>query len=89
MIKTQATCHDCNKPFILEDAEWCRHEKELGIGSKACPNCGTCICHGETPEAIETRFQDNLKKGKFRPSTKPYWRFECVGNKDIEVHNSE
>ncbi len=83
--KTQATCHDCNEPFILEDAKDWRHYEKCGIGSAECPNCYSCIRHGETAEEIEARFQDNLKKGKFKPSTKPYWRFECVGNIDVDV----
>ena len=68
MIKHQTTCSECNHVFWLEDSKDCKHQKQLGIGSKECPNCNQCICHADTYDGIKKRFQDNIISGKFVPA---------------------
>lgn len=89
MKKHLCKCNDCKKEFFIEDAKWCKHKQKLGIGTKACPNCGSCICHGETVEEIEARFDRNIRIGKFVkvdqsiPGTD--WQFQCITIKEVEV----
>lgn len=90
MKKHSCICSDCKKEFFLEDAEWCRHHKQLGLGTKECPNCGGCICHGETLEEIQTRFDRNIQTGKFIKTdnelTKKFgWQYQCKTVKEVEV----
>ncbi len=89
MIKHQCRCNDCKKYFFLEDALWCIHKRTIGIGSKACPHCGTCICHGETTEEIQNRFNRNIRIGKFVKVKKPIpttnWSYQCKTIKEINV----
>jgi hypothetical protein len=61
----------------LSDADWCSHHDELGIGSKACPNCGKCICKGETAEDIEKGFQKKILEGTFVPSPQSQFDYIC------------
>ena len=90
MIKHQCTCNDCKKDFFLEDALWCVHKKTAGIGTKACPNCGTCICHGETAEEIQARFDRNILIGKFVKAKHIIkncgnWEYQCKTIREVEV----
>ena len=89
-IKHQAKCNDCKKKFFLEDAPWCKHKSKLGIGTKACPNCGNCICHGETAVQIQARFDRNIRIGKFEKVDTPIlgtdWTHQCVTIKEVEVN---
>lgn len=89
MLKHSCRCNDCKQEFFLEDAEWCKHQLELGIGTKECPNCGTCICHGETPEEIQARFDRNIRIGKFIKTNKKIpttnWDYQCITIKEVEV----
>ena len=89
MIKHQCRCNDCKKEFFLEDALWCKHKSKVDIGTKACPNCGTCICHGETAEEIQARFDRNIRIGKFEKVDKPIpgtdWTHQCITIKEVEV----
>ena len=70
-------CNDCKIEFILEDAKWCDHKIKLGIGSKACPICGLCICHGDTAQKIQTRFSDNLREEKFIKVPHSIFDYQC------------
>lgn len=90
MIKHKCRCNDCKKEFFLEDALWCRHKRECGIGTKQCPNCHTCICHGETTEQIQARFDRNIRIGKFVPAkfiikNCGNWQWQCKTIKEVEV----
>ena len=89
MIKHQCRCNDCKKLFFLEDAGWCKHRLVFGIGTKVCPNCGTCICHGNNVKEIEARFDRNIRIGKFVKAKKPIsgtnWKWQCKTIKEIEV----
>ena len=58
-------CNDCKIEFIMEDAKWCDHKIKLGIGSKTCPICNRCICHGDTVKEIQARFSDKINEGEF------------------------
>ncbi len=74
----------------MEDAPWCNHKIELGIGTKSCPNCGTCICHGETADEIQSRFDRNVRIGKFVKVDKSIpgtnWTHQCVTIEQVEVN---
>lgn len=89
MIKHSCRCNDCKKKFFLEDAKWCKHKKELGIGTKQCPSCGSCICHGETVEEIQARFDRNISIGKFVKAENPIpetdWQWQCKTIEEVEV----
>jgi len=91
MKKYQTKCNDCKTIFFLDDADWCIHKKTLGIGSKECPECHKCICHGETKDAIEARFASNIEKGKFIPADdNPFdWSHMCKTVKVIDVPDGE
>ena len=84
-------CNDCKKEFILEDASWCKHKQKVGIGTKECPNCGTCICHGESAKEIQNRFDRNIRIGKFVkakkkiPTTDWEWQCKTIKEKVVEV----
>jgi len=87
MIKHQCTCSDCNNTFFLEDADWCVHYKTIGVGTKECPQCHKCICHGNTVEEIQDRFKDNINKGKF-VLAKPNvfgWTYMCKTVKEVII----
>lgn len=89
MIKHQCVCSECGKSFFLEDAKWCIHKKNLGIGTKECPHCRSCICHGNTVPEIQARFNRNIRIGKFIKVKNPIpttdWQFQCVTIKEVEV----
>lgn len=87
MIKHQCTCSECGLTFFLEDAEWCEHYKNLGTGTKECPACRECICHGDTIEQIRQRFADNITKGKFvKAKPNPFgWEYMCKTVKEVQV----
>lgn len=89
MIKHSCICSDCGTEFFLEDATWCKHHKNLGIGSKECSNCNSCICHADTFEGIRSRFNRNIRIGKFVkvPEKKQIlgWQFMCKTVKEVEV----
>lgn len=89
MIKHKCRCNDCKQEFFIEDAPWCKHKDELGIGTKQCPNCGTCICHGETINEIEARFHRNIRIGKFVKAKSPIpttdWQWQCKTIKEVVV----
>ena len=87
MIKHQVTCSECGNVFFLEDAEWCDHYKNLGTGTKECPACRECICHGETVAEIRERFKRNRESGKFvKAEPNPFgWDYWCKTVKKIEV----
>lgn len=88
-IKHSCICSDCHKQFFLEDAIWCKHYKNLKIGSKECPNCSSCICHANTIGGIKRRFNRNIRKGKFVkiPKEKQIfgWEWMCKTVKEVEV----
>lgn len=87
MKKHQTECRDCGMKFFLEDAEWCIHYFTEDTGTKECPQCHNCICHGQTADAIEDRFQSNITNGKFVPA-KPNqfgWSHMCKTVKEVEV----
>jgi len=87
MIKHQVQCSECGNIFLLEDADWCEHYKNIGIGTKECTACRECICHGETFESIQKRFQDNINNGKFiRAEPNSFgWEYMCKTVKKVEV----
>ena len=89
MIKHQVTCNDCGSTHFLEDAEFCIHHHTLGIGTKECPQCHNCICHGETSDQIQERFDRNIKIGKFIKAKKAIpttnWQYQCKTIKEVEV----
>jgi hypothetical protein len=89
MIKHQVKCNDCGLVYFLEDAQYCIHKTTLGIGTKECPQCHNCICHGETADQIQERFRSNLAKGKFVPVEKGKgcedWEFQCKTIQEVEV----
>lgn len=87
MKKHQTTCNDCSNTFILEDAEWCIHRETVGKGSKECPQCHNCICHGETYDQIQSRFDNNIKVGKFIPCKENDmgWNYMCKTVKEVDV----
>lgn len=91
MKKHQSRCNDCKRLFFLEDAPWCKHHYELDIGTKECPHCHNCICHGETVAEIQARFDSNIAVGKFIKVENPIpgtnWNYQCktiVVVEDIE-----
>lgn len=79
ITKYQTKCNDCGLVFYLDDADWCIHRETIGKGSKECPQCHSCICHGETVYQIESRFDSNIEKGKFIPvGDNPFnWDYMC------------
>lgn len=91
MIKHQVRCNDCGLTYFLEDAEYCIHKATCGIGTKECPQCHSCICHGETTDQIQQRFKNNIEKGKFvkvddfTKRVYPDWTYQCKTIKAIEV----
>jgi hypothetical protein len=85
MKKHQTRCNDCGYTFFLEDANYCIHYHTTSWGTKECPQCHNCICHGETADQIKTRFSDNLKKGKFILSINTEWAFQCKSVKEMDV----
>lgn len=90
-LKHQVICSDCGNTSFLEDAEWCIHKLTLGIGTKECPQCHGCICHGETVDQIQERFNNNILSGKFIKVKKPIpttnWTYQCKTIKEVEVTN--
>lgn len=87
LIKHQCICSDCGYTFFLEDAKWCIHYKTTGIGTKECPQCHSCICHGETAEQIQDHFKDNIVKGKFilaKPNVFG-WTYMCKTVKEVVI----
>lgn len=87
MKKHLTKCSDCGREFYLEDVEWCIHALTMGLGSKECPQCHGCICNGETEDAIESRFDNNITKGKFVPcEPNPFgWNHMCKTVRVVEV----
>lgn len=87
MQKHQTKCNDCGKEFFLEDADCCIHKLTDGIGTKECPQCHNCICHGQTSDTIQKRFDSNIEKGKFVPCGKnPFgWGYMCKTVKVVET----
>jgi hypothetical protein len=89
VIKNKCICSDCKKEFFLEDAKWCIHKEKLNIGTKKCPNCGTCICNGETVDEIMKRFNNNISIGKFVKVKKSIkgtnWNYQCKTIVQVEV----
>lgn len=87
MIRHETQCRDCGFTFYLEDAEWCIHYHTEGKGSKGCPQCHNCICHGEKFDQIKDRFDNNIKVGKFIPcGDNPFgWNYMCKTVKRVEV----
>lgn len=85
MKKLQIRCNDCGFKFFAEDTEYCIHHKTEGIGSKECPQCHNCICHGQTADEIFDRFNSNIAKGKFVPVKDKDWDYQCITNKEVEV----
>ena len=73
--------------FFLEDAEWCIHQYTLKKGTKECPQCHNCICHGETVDAINDRVLSNIETGKFVPVGANVfgWNFMCKTVKEVEI----
>ena len=87
-IKHSCKCNDCKKEFLLEDAVWCKHKIKLGIGTKICPNCGICICHGSTVKEIQVRFNRNIRIGKFikvKKTPNMNWDYQCKTIIEVEV----
>lgn len=87
VLKHQTKCNDCGFEFFLEDADWCIHYYTTGKGTKECPQCHNCICHGQTSDEIQTRFDSNIKKGKF-VECKPNqmgWDYMCKTVKEVKV----
>lgn len=83
-------CNDCGLTFFLDNADWCIHEQTLGIGTKECPQCHSCICHGETAEEIQARFDRNINVGKFVKTNNELtekfgWQYQCKTIKEVEV----
>lgn len=91
MIKNQVKCNDCGLIHFLEDAEWCIHHFTLGIGTKQCPQCHNCICHGETADQIQARFDNNISTGKFIKAKKHIkgtnWEWQCKTIKEIKIYD--
>lgn len=87
MIKHQTHCNDCGCTFFLEDAAWCIHKQTIGTGTKECPQCHSCICHGETQDQIQQRFANNIQNGKFIPCKENQmgWGYMCKTVKEVEV----
>ncbi len=89
VIKHQVTCRDCGFTSFLEDSDWCIHYITLKIGTKECPQCHNCICHGETPDQIQERFDKNIATGKFVKAKKPIpttnWEYQCKTIKEVKV----
>lgn len=87
MIKHQTQCRDCGMKFFLEDAEWCIHAYTLKKGTKECPQCHNCICHGETVDQINDRVTSNILNGKFVPAgpNKMGWEYMCKTVEAVEV----
>ena len=89
MIKHQVTCNDCGSTYFLEDALWCIHYFTLDIGTKECPQCHNCICHGETTDQIQARFDRNISIGKFIKADKSIpgtnWKYQCKTIKEVQV----
>ncbi len=48
--------------------------EKFGIGTKVCPNCNTCICHGDT---IQDRFNHKKERGDFIESNDPDFDLHC------------
>lgn len=92
MIKHQVTCNGCGFVSFLEDSDYCIHQETLGIGTKECPQCHNCICHGESKDQIEARFDRNISIGKFVKAKKPIpttnWQWQCKTIKEIEVNGT-
>lgn len=85
-VKHLVKCNDCGFKYFLEDANYCIHKSTLGIGSYECPQCHNCICHGETKDQIEARFQLKKDEGKFIKSPiNTNWDFQCTTVKEIEI----
>lgn len=87
MIKHQTKCNDCGFVFFLEDSDNCIHYHTEGVGTKECPQCHNCICHGLNAESIQQRFKENIQKGKFVP-VKPNvfgWTHMCKTVKEVDV----
>lgn len=87
VIKNQTQCNGCGKKFFLEDAEWCIHYYTLNKGTKECPQCHDCICHGESLDQIQDRFSNNIKQGKFIPvgPNSFNWAYMCRTVKQVET----
>lgn len=89
MKKHQVKCNDCGLIHFLEDAEWCIHKHTLGIGTKECPQCHNCICHGETADQIQARFDNNIAIGKFVKADKTIpgtdWAYQCRTIQEVET----
>jgi hypothetical protein len=84
--KTQVKCNDCGLIYFIEDADWCIHYNTCEIGTKSCPQCHNCICHGETKDQIQARFTRNIKIGKFVKSPVDSGRqWQCKTLKKIRV----
>jgi len=82
--KHQCKCNDCGLEYFLEDSVYCIHQSTLGIGSHECPQCHNCICHGQTRDQIEVRFQFKKDEGKFVKSPIGCdWDFQCTTIKEI------
>lgn len=84
----QTTCNDCGFTFYLESADWCIHYyTESNIGTKECPQCHNCICHGQTTDEIQQRFSNNIEKGKFvkAPPNQMNWEYMCKTVKEVET----
>ena len=90
MKKHQCVCNDCGLTFFLDDVDWCIHKQTLGTGTKECPQCHSCICHGETVEEIQARFDRNISVGKFVKTNNELtekfgWQYQCKTIKEVEV----